>query len=428
MSKTNKTELHDPFQIALEHENDYLRKLTVTVESTKVATERRRELTKIRKTTRIKGFRKGKVPTHVIEERYGPLIDERTLTALVNTGFRLAVEQHNLATIGEPVVSEVDYESGERLSFRVDVEVMPQINLVRIGDFRIERPEIEITEEAIGEMLEKVRSDRAILNPVERKPEDGDVVSVVIQAAPDSKDSLTETLSEEKPYSFEIGAGFAIPDGEEAIRTLEPGQDGTFGVSYPEDFGAETLAGTTQSLNIRLDDVRSKRLPEADDDFAREVGDFKTMDELRAAIEEDLLAHKKREADDIVQEKLIDSIIDANPFEVPPSLLSHYLERVLDAPDDADADRVEEARQSVTPAVERQIKKDLILENVIKSEGLEPSSEEFDEHLSEMGEARGLSLVEVRRQLAKEKQLEAVRHRLAIDRAFRFLGDRSEIT
>ena len=176
MSKNNKTEPHDPFQIALEHENDYSRKLTFTVESTKVATERRRELTKIRKTTRIKGFRKGKVPTHVIEERYGPLIDERTLTALVNTGFRLAVEQHNLATIGEPVVSEVDYESGERLSFRVDVEVMPQINLVRIGDFRIERPKIEITEEAIGEMLEKVRSDRAILNPVERKPEDGDVV------------------------------------------------------------------------------------------------------------------------------------------------------------------------------------------------------------------------------------------------------------
>ena len=428
MSKTNRIKPHDPFQIALEHENDYLRKLTVTVESIKVASERRRELTKIRKTTRIKGFRKGKVPTHVIEERYGPLIDERTLTALVNAGFRLAVEEHNLATIGEPVVSEVDYKSGERLSFRIDVEVMPQINLARIGDFRIEHPKVEITEEGISEMLEKVRSDRAILDPVERKPKDGDVVSVIIQAASDSEDPLTKTLVEEKPYRFEIGAGFAIPDVEDAIRTLEPGQDGIFDVSYPEDFGTETLAGTTRSLNIRLDDVRSKRLPEADDDFAREVGDFKTIDELRAAIEEDLIAHKKREADDIVREKLIDSIIDANPFEVPPSLLSHYLERVLDAPDDADADRVEEARQSVTPAVERQIKKDLILEHVIKSEGLKPSSEEFDEHLSEVGEARGLSLVEVRRQLAKDKQLEAVRHRLAVDRAFQFLGDRSEIT
>ena len=428
MSTTKKTKPGDPFQIALERENDYLRKLTVTVEATKIAAERRRELTKIRKKTRIKGFRKGKVPMHVIEERYGPLIDDRTLTTLVNMGFRVAVKQHELVTIGEPVVSEVDYESGERLSFRVDVEVIPQISLGRTGGFRIERPEVKIAEEGINEILENLRSERAVLDPVERRPEDGDVVSVVIQATPDSNDHLTETFAEEKPYRFEMGAGFAIPDVEDAIRTLEPGQDRTFQVSYPEDFGTEMLAGTTRSLIIRLDDVRSKRLPDPTDDFAREVGNFETMDELRAAIEEDLIAHKEQEANDIVREKLIDAIIDANAFEVPPSLLSHYLERVLEIPEDADTERVEEARKSVTPAIERQIKRDLILEHVVKSEGFEPSSEEFDEHLSDMGVARGLSLVEVRRQLAKEKQLEAVRQRLAVDKAFQFLSDRSEIT
>ena len=121
-------------------------------------------------------------------------------------------------------------------------------------------------------------------------------------------------------------------------------------------------------------------------------------------------------------------MIDANAFEVPPSLLSRYLDRVIDAPDGADPDRVQEARQSVSPAVERQIKRDLILERLIDAEGLAPSDEEFDAKLSELGEKQGLSLVEVRRQLAREKRLDALRHHLAVDKAFQFLLDKSEVT
>jgi len=105
----------DPFDIAITRENDYLRRLDVSVDPAQVAVTRRREAAKLRKTTRIKGFRKGKVPVRIVEERYGPLIDERTVDALVNRAFRDAVQRHDLSTIGEPVVSELDYQPGERL-------------------------------------------------------------------------------------------------------------------------------------------------------------------------------------------------------------------------------------------------------------------------------------------------------------------------
>ncbi len=411
----------DPFDVAIKRENDYLRRLEVTVAPSQVAAARRREAAKVRKTTRIKGFRKGKVPVRIVEERYGPQIDERTIDALVNRGFREAVRQHELSTVGEPVVSEVDYRPGERLSFRIDVEVLPKIELARTRGFRVERPAVEVADADIDTVIERFRKEHAVLRPADRAPGNGDVVSVTIrdEGGGDAPD---------KPYRFELGAGYAIPDVEAAIFTLAPGEEGTFTVTYPEDFGSSELAGTTRSLCIRLDDVQASLLPELDDALASEVGDFTTLEELREAIGKELRARGEREADEEVGEKLLDAVIEANAFEVPPSLVSHYLDRVIEVPEGADPDRIEGARTSVAPAVERQVKRDLVLERLIEDQGLDLSSEEFDERLSELGEARGRSLLEIRRELAREKQLDPLRRRFAIERAFRFLIDRSDVS
>ncbi|MDX1579272.1 MAG: trigger factor [Gemmatimonadota bacterium] len=413
------------FDVALDSEKGYLRRLTITVDPGHVAATRRKEGAKLGKTVRLKGFRKGKVPLKVVEERYGPVIDERTLTTLVNEGFRAAVAEHDLETIGEPGVADVEYEPGEQLSFSVEVEVMPEIELGRTGGFRLEKPEIEVAEEEVDEILESLRSDHAVLEPVERAPEAGDVVSVLIRS---SDDAPEESEVEERPYRFELGEGHAIPDVEEAILTLEPGQEGEFDVTYPDDFGSEALAGRTRRLTIRLVDVRSKRLPELDDDFALEVGDFDSFEALREAVREDVVAHKEHEAREALREALIDRIIEANAFEVPPSLTSRYLDRVIDAPDDAEPERVEEARKAVRPAVERQIKRDLVLERVIQDEGLEPSDEEVDARIAEIAEKQGSSPAEVRQRFAREKRLESLRHRLAVDKAFELLMERSEVS
>ena len=412
----------DPFDVEIRQENDYLRRLDVTVDPAQVAATRRREAAKLRKKTRIKGFRKGKVPVRIVEERYGPVIDERTVDALVNRAFRDAVQRHDLSTIGEPVVSELDYQPGERLTFRIDVEVMPAIELARTGGFRVKRREVAVEDADIDEVIENIRKENAVLQPVDRAPQHGDVVSVAI------REEAGGEGAEEKPYRFELGAGYAIPDVEEAILTLAPGEEGTFTVSYPEDFGAEALAGTTRSLLIRLDDVRAHELPELTDEFASQMGDFETLEAFREAVEQELRARGMRQADEELGEQLVDAVIEANAFEVPPSLTSRYLDRVIDAPEGADPEQIEEARKSVAPAVERQIKRDLVLERLIEDQGLDLSSEEFDERLAELGKARGKSLVEVRRELAKEKQLDPLRRRLAIDKAFRFLIDGSDVS
>lgn len=411
-----------PFQVAVEEEEAWKRRLTVTVAPRHVRSTRQREHKKLARRVKIKGFRKGKIPSRVIEERFGPTIDQEVVSSLLQEGFREAILTQELHPIGDPVVGDVQYKAGESLTFQVEVEVMPELKLARVSGFRIERPEVSVGGEEVDEILERMRADHAILEPVDRKGEEGDVVSVLIRQPDEEEDE-----EDRKPYRFELGAGLAIPDVEDAIRSLEPGSEDTFEVTYPDDFDTPELAGSTRELTIQLLDVKAKRLPELDDDLAREVGDFDSLDALRAAVSEDLVKHREREAEEVVRERLIDSVIEANAFEVPPSLVERYLDRVIEAPDDAPADEVEKARRTLGPAVERQIKRDLILERLIDSEGLAASEEEVEERLQTLGERGGLSSAEVRKRLAREKRLDALRQQIATDKAFDFLASQSTI-
>lgn len=424
MSQTSTKQTRaERFEIAVETEAPCVRRVRITVEPSHVAATRRREGKKVGRSVRMKGFRKGKVPPRVIEERYGPEIDERTVTALVNEGFREAVRTHELHTVGDPAVDDVRYEAGESLSFSVDIEVMPEITLERIGGFRVTRPEVTVGDTDIDEILEGMRAERAVLEPVERVPETSDIVSVRIRPV----DAGADGDDEGKPYRFELGAGYAIPDVETAILHLTPGGSGTYDVSYPSDFGNEKLAGSTRALEIELIDVKAKRLPDLDDEFAREVGDFDSLDELREAVEGDLIRHREGEADGAVREQLLDAVLDANAFEVPPSLVSRYLDRVLEAPEDADPDQLREARESVRPAVERQIKRDMVIDRLIQDHDAEPSREDVEERLREIGERNGLSVSEIRQRLAKEKRLDGLRREMAVGRVFDVLIEGSEI-
>lgn len=410
------------FDFAVETESPTRRHVTITVDPGHVAATRRKEIRKIGKSVRLKGFRKGKVPAQVVEERYAPLVDERTVTALVNEGFREAVRAHELEAIGEPSVGDVRYQPGESLSFTVDVDVMPGIEIARTGGFKVKRPEPEVSEEEVEEILERMRTENAVLEPVDRPPGEGDVVSVRIRPV-----EAADGESEAKPYRFELGAGYAIPDVEAAILTLAPGGADTFEVTYPADFGNEALAGSTRTLFIELAEVKGKRKPDLDDEFARQVGDFETLDALRDAVRDDLRRHAEEEADRAVREQLLDSLLDANPFEVPRGLVSRYLDRVIDAPEDADPERVEEARRSVRPAVERQIKRDLILDRLIEAKGFEATAEELDARLAEIAERNELSVPEVRSRLAREKRLDTVRRELAVTKAVDFLKQESSV-
>jgi trigger factor len=420
IAKKSKPSSRLPVEVAVEEEAAWQRRLTITVPAENVTQTRLRERKKVGKTARLKGFRKGHVPSDVIEQRFGPLIDQRTVNTLIEKAYVEALRSEELNAIGDPRIHDVHYQVGEPLTFRAEIEIMPEVHLSRLGGFKIRRPEVVVRDEEVEELVGRLREERAILEPVDRAPREGDVVSVRIG------DPGAEQL-EDRPYRFELGAGMAIPSIETAILTLEPGEAKEFDVDYPEDFEDEELAGSSRRLLVELQEVKAKRLPELDDSFAGEVGDFDSLESLRAAIREDVLQHHEREADAAVRDQILASVIEANPFEVPPALIEGYLAQIMQAPEDADPERLEEARKALTPAAEREIKRQLILEKVISEQGFEVSDADVESRLQEMGENRGMLASQVRRELARQKRLDSLRHQLAVDKAFEFLEAQSTV-
>lgn len=412
-------------EVAVEEREAWKRRLTITVAPERVARARRRELAKLGKNLKLKGFRKGKVPDRIVEERFGPAVEERTVRTLIDEAFRQALDQEELQPVGEPSFGDVQYDPGESLTFQVELEIMPEVRLERVGGFRIRRPTVEVSDQDVEEVLERLRNERAVWQPAERRPEEGDLVSVRITRLDEAEEEDGEP--EARPYRFELGADYAIPAVEEAIQSLSPGEQGDFEVTFPPDFDDEGLAGATRRLRIELVDVKSKRLPALDDEFATDVGDFETLAGLRDAIRDDLRRHKEEEAEEAVRRSLVDNLVDANPFEVPPAMVERYLDRVIETPEEADPEQVQQARRSVRPAAERQIKHQLVLDTLIEREGLEPTDQEVEDRIARIAERRGVTPAEARRRLARQKGMDEVRRRIAVEKVFDWLLSQSTV-
>lgn len=448
MNQTD-TKPTNSIDVAVEELEAWRRRLTITVDASRVLQARAKERKKLSKKLRLKGFRAGKVPTHIVEQRYGDLVDQRTVQSLVEDAYREAVRRQSLDPIGAPEFGQVNYAQGENLTFQVDIEIMPTLNLQRLGGFRISRPEVSVTDDDVESVLQRVREERGVWEPSDNTPEEGDLVAVRITNLDDA--GSVESVEDEAPsvvtireaedagaaveaggelYRFPLGGGYAIEDVEKAVGTLSPGESGTFSVRFPEDFGDAAMAGQTRRLKIDLVESKRRRLAPLDDDLASQIGDFETLDDLRRQIREDLRRHREEESEQQVRDEILDSIIEANPFEVPNSLVEGYLDRILGSERGAagsDREAEAEARRSVRPIAERQLKRELVLEHLIEDLGIEASDAQVDAHIATSAERRGVDAQELRRQWLRKGGLESVRRTVVIDGAFEHLKTLSTV-
>ena len=447
MNQTD-TKRSDPIDVAVEEIEAWKRRLTITVDAKHVLQARAKERKKLSKKLRIKGFRAGKVPTHIVEQRYGDLVDQRTVQSLVEDAYREAVRRQSLDPIGAPEFGQVNYAQGENLTFQVDVEIMPILNLQRTGGFKISRPKVSVADDDVEGVLQRLREERGVWEPSETPPEEGDLVAVRITnldeaaSAEGSEESSPPSvgtgatgegagLAEEgELYRFPLGGGYAIEDVEKAVRTLSPSESGTFSVRFPDDFGDTAMAGQTRRLEIDLVESKRRRLAPLDDDFASQVGEFETLEDLRRQIREDLLRRQEEESEQRVRDEILDSIVEANPFEVPDSLVEGYLDRILGSDREAAETReaeAAEARRSVRPIAQQQLKRELVLEHLIQDLGIEVSDAQVDAHIATNAERRGVDAKELRRQWLRQGGLESVRRRVVIDGAFEHLEGLSTV-
>ena len=410
--------------VAVEIGDGWSRRLTITVAPERVASARAKERNRLAKSIRLKGFRKGRVPPDVVEQRFGLELDQIVQERLIEEAYREAVDSTEITPAGAASVSNVHYAQGERLTFQADVEIMPSVELSRIGGFKLKRDTRPVTDEEVQEIFDRVLADFADWKTVERQGVEGDQVAVRVAPLAEGEE---DPASEAKPYRFVLGSGQALPDVEQAITTLLPGGSGSFMVEFPGESEGEELE--KRELFIAVDTVEEQVLPELDDELVKRVtgGAQETTAELEEVVRADLAKHHEEESEGKLRGAILEAVIEANSFSLPASLVERYLDGMLRAPEDSDGDELRQARESLAPHAERQIKEEMILDRLIEREGFQAGDEEVERKIEELAERSKMAPGAVRRRLEKEGQLESLRRNLAVDRAFEFLKSQSEI-
>ncbi|MEO5903915.1 MAG: trigger factor [Gemmatimonadaceae bacterium] len=368
---------------------------------------------------RLPGFRPGKAPATMVKKKFADAIRQEALEAIVSEAYKEVIEKDDLKVASQPHVHDLKFEDGKPLTFELHFELRPTVNLARTSGFRVTRKNEVVSDENVTEQIEHIRDQRATWAPIDGNPSPGDMVNVEISAG----DKLESDASS---YPIVLGSGQAIAGIEELIMEATPGQTIERPVHWPDDFPDETQRSQTKIVRIKLQDVKRKLAPELDDAFAREVGDFDSLDALKAAVRSDLTENTSRAADAEVRQKLIDEIIGANPFDVPQSWVRQFAQNYAEAYQIPEADREKFATEFRSMA-ERQIRRDLVVETIAEKESLAATEKDLDDRISEQAEKRGVKPGQLYAQLEKSGRLKEIERSLTEDKVFEWLLDKNEV-
>lgn len=392
--------------------------ITVPVETVKDAEDKAAR--RYASSVRLPGFRPGKAPAAMVRRKFAEAIRQEAVEALVRDAYKEVVEKQDLKIASQPHVHDLKFEEGKPLTFELHFEVRPTLELARTSGFRVTKRNVVVTNDNVRDQIESIRDQRAAWTPVEGKPMPGDMVNVEISTGDE------DTGGEARSYPLVLGAGQAIPGIEELIMEAQPGETIERPVKWPDDFPDESQRGKTKTVKVKLQDVKRKSSAPLDDAFAREVGDFDSLAALEAAVRADLEEHAKRDVEAEVRQRLVDEIIGANPFDVPPSWVRQFADNYAEAYQIPPEEREKFATEFKSMA-ERQIRRDLVIETIAERESLAATEKDLDDRITEQAEKRGVNPGQLYAQLEKSGRLKEIERSITEDRVFQWLLEKNEV-
>ena len=398
------------------------RRMQISVPADTVASYEEKAARKYATQARIPGFRPGKAPTAMVRKRYAAEVRQEAIELAMNDAFREAVDRAGLKLAAQPHVHDLKAEPGQPLEFELHCEVRPELTLEKLDGLTVVRRDSVVTDNLIDDQLEKLREQKADWAPVEDKPAPGDMVTVMLATA-DADGSLPEG----KEYRLVLGGGQAIAGIEELIMETALGGTTERQVRWPEDFPDESQRGATKLVRVLLTDVKRKSLPALDDAFAREIGDFDTVQILRDAVRADMGEHSKREAEADVRGQIIDQIVEANPFDVPKAWVMQLVDGYMQMYGVPDAEKGRFTQEFV-PMAERQVRRDLIIDTIAERESLTASASAVDARIEELAKARNVDPGQVYAQLQKSGRLQEIERELTEGLVFGWLLEKNPVT
>ena len=403
---------------------------------------------KYQKVARIPGFRRGHVPASIIRQRFSEEIKTDMVEALIPRFFRQEAERLSLHPVSQPRVTDLHLHDGEPLRFKAAFEVLPEIKLQGYKELHADKPEIAVSEADVEQALADLRERHASFNPVEgRALADGDFAQVSLDGNP----KVEQKSGEGKPGESKSGEGQPVhmdevlveiagqntmPEFTANLRGTNPGDERTFDVNYPEDTQDKRLAGKTFSYAVKVQAIKQKSLPELNDEFAKQLGEFQTVDDVRKTIREQMEAERRHQAEHDAKEKLVGELIQRNDFEVPDSLIEQQIDIRLErglralAAQGLTAEQMKKMDLNRLRAGQREqaihdVKAALLLERVAEEENVQVSDDELNQKLESLAKQSKQTSEAVRARLTRDGGLDRIRTRIRNEKTLEFLYGQS---
>jgi trigger factor len=412
-----------------------VRTLEVEVAPDRVAGAFDRTYRDLAKRARVPGFRPGKAPRSVLEKLYGASVLEEVERALVSETFAEALSQSGTVPIAEPAIEAQPPKPGLPFRYTARVEVKPTFALPELRGLPGRRPVVEVGVEDVEGALERLRQERA---PVVEEPEG-------TQAAPahivhvDFVGRLGGAAFEGgsgQDVAIELGSDRFLPGFESQLVGARAGERREVTVHFPDDYGRRDLAGKEAVFEVHVQSVRRRAVPELDDEFAKDVGEFASLEELRARVRGNITAERGRKAQAALQRSILDALIERTPFELPAGLVERRLQRRLNAahrelersvPHDALHAQLSRWHEEWRPLAEREAREALLLEAVAKTQNLAADDSEVEARIEQMAREQGVDLAKLRKAYREADLLETIRAQLADEKALEYLCREAKI-
>ncbi len=377
------------------------------------------------------GFRPGKAPVSMIQSRFESEIRNEVLEMLLPQAFRERVEKDELKVVGAPNIADLKFDAGQPIRFKADFEVAPEFEIGEYKGLPVKYEEPTVTDDEVAKRLESMRESKAEypnLDP--RAVEHGDYVLVHLK----SLEGLAEEIDQD--VQIEVGGEETLPAFNEALTGMHPEESKDVSVTYPEHYGQERLAGKTVKFELTPKFVRKKELPELDDEFARDLGDYQTLDELREAARKSIFHEKQYVAQQAAKEALIDRLVERHQFAVPEAYVDRQIENQVRAQlrnlagEEMDPSNLkldwQKVKETQRDKAVRNVQASLLLEKIAEREGIAATKDEVDRELQRIARQEREALAVTRARLDKDGTLGRIAGHIQTEKTLQYLLEHAQ--
>lgn len=423
-------------KVQIEEISQVSRKVRVEVPAERVSERLDRAYQELKRTAQLRGFRPGKAPRSILERYFGEQLREQVGSQIIEETFGEVLKEHELRAVGPLMVEEVDLRPGQEMHYTVTVEVLPSIQVSDYEGLELPQKEVRVTDEQVSARIEEIRDLFARLEDVEevRPVQEGDLVLLTYRVFVDGEPVGFQGGEE---HVVELRQGALEERVYRALLGLEPGQKARVPHRVPPDHQDSRAAGKEGVLELTVGKIRRKVLPELDDAFARRLGEYANLEELRKGIRSELEEEERRKLDAETREAIVEQLLKRYQFDVPESLVRSQVEALV-----RNAQRrlvlhglrkeqtgafMEQMRERYRDPAVRSVRASLILQAIAEKEGLEVTEETLRQAMERIARDTGRDLPQVERMYRSQESLEGLRESVREDLALDFLKQRAKM-